>query len=213
MEVAVHPPGGGLGDRRGPPVGVPLQEDPPLQEAVFRQYVEGVAGPPPARERQQLVDQGEGVGGVGAVGTAVRTPCGLLHHPVEAGVHEPQERSEPPGLRRRELGAVPVPAVDPRVQGVAAAADHRDRAAVGVLDGRGDGDAERLEVAGGAVLASDRVAVAVQVVLEEVVAAGGHEAVAVVEQALGHGLAGERLARVAVVAQQGADGRRRDGYR
>jgi hypothetical protein len=67
------------------------------------------------------------------------------------------------------------------------------------------------------VLADDRRAVAggvVEVVFEEVRAAGGGDAVAVVEEALGEGLAAEGLTGVRVAAQHLADRRnRREGDR
>jgi hypothetical protein len=51
-------------------------------------------------------------------------------------------------------------------------------------------------------------------VLEEVRAAGGGDAVAVVEEAQGDGLAGEGLTGVRIAAQHLADRRnRREGYR
>ncbi|MCZ0972948.1 hypothetical protein O1L55_19285 [Streptomyces albulus] len=56
------------------------------------------------------------------------------------------------------------------------------------------------------MLAGERGPVAVEVVFEEVAAAGGGEEVAVVEQALGDGFAGQRCAGSVVVAQQGSEG-------
>lgn len=129
-----------------------------------------------------------------------------LHDLRQAGVYEPEQRTEAVGFPGGELGAVPVAAVHPGVQGVAVAADHGDGVAVRVRYGRGDRDAESLEAFGGPVLAGDGLAVAVQVVLEEVFAAGGGEPVAAVQQALGDAFAGERLTGGRVAAQQGADG-------
>lgn len=218
---------------------MPFQQGAPLQEAVLGQLVEGVPGMASARDRQQVVDEREGVGGVGAPvpdrpdgpdgfdgfdgsdrstgpdgpdGSAgpdrstgpLREPRARPHDLLQPGVHGPEQRPEPLRLVGAELGARPVQPVHPRVQGVAPAADLRDRVALGVLDGRGDGHAQRLEPLGGAVLADDRGAVAggvVEVVLEEVGAAGGGDAVAVVEQALGDGFAAEGLAGVRIAAQ------------
>ncbi|MCZ1008827.1 hypothetical protein O1L68_20890 [Streptomyces lydicus] len=53
------------------------------------------------------------------------------------------------------------------MQGVAAAVEDGDGPAVLVRDGRGDRQAERGEPAGGAVLAGEGRAVAVEVVFEE----------------------------------------------
>jgi hypothetical protein len=94
-----------------------------------------------------------------------------------------------------------VQSVDPGVQGVTPPADHRDRVAVRVLDGRRDRYAECLEPLGGAVLAGDGLAVAVEVMLEEVGTAGRGESVAAVEKTLSDGLAGERFAGVPVAAE------------
>ena len=125
-----------------------------------------------------------------------------VHDLLQTGVYEPEERAEPLGLEGGQMRAVAVPSVDPGVQRVAPPADHRDGVAVRVLEGRGDRHAERLEPLGGAVLAGDGLAVAVEMVLEEVRATGGGEPVAAVEEALGDGLAGEWFARVLVAAQQ-----------
>lgn len=76
VEVAVHPAGRrDVGGGR-PVVGVLLQQGAPLDEAVFGELVEGVPGAPAARRGQQIVDQGERVGGVRA-GMSAR-----LGHPL-----------------------------------------------------------------------------------------------------------------------------------
>lgn len=144
MEVAVHPAGGrDVGGGR-PAVGVLFQQGAPLQEAVLGQLVEGVPGAAPACGRQQVVDQREGVGGVGAPVSAgaPREPRARLHDLLKTGVHGPEQRSEPLRLGGGELGARPVQPVDPGVQGVAPAADLRDCVTLCVLQGRGDGHAE-----------------------------------------------------------------------
>ncbi|CAM5515693.1 hypothetical protein SBADM41S_04302 [Streptomyces badius] len=204
-------------------MGVLFEQGAALHEPVLGEFVEGVArggaAVLAARGGQQIVDQGEGVGGVRA---AVPRPGGRArarravarrHHLFQAGVHGAEERAEPARLGEGQLGAGPVEAVDPGVQGVAAFADHGDGLAPGVRQGRDDGDAERLEALGGTVLAHDRGAFAagvvqvllVEMMLEEVGTARGGDAVSVVQQALGDRLAGERLAHARISAQHLAD--------
>lgn len=109
-------------------------------------------------------------------------------------MHHPQQRPEPAALFGVELGAVAMATLDPGVEGVGVAADDRDGAAVVGREGRGDRDAERGQALGGAVLAGDRLGggrLEVEVVLEEIAAAGRAESVAAVEKALVDGIAGE----------------------
>lgn len=73
---------------------------------------------------------------------AARLGHPLLHHLREPGVYGSEERPEPLRLGGGQLGADPVQSVDPGVQGVAPAADLRDRVALRVLDGRGHGHPE-----------------------------------------------------------------------
>ncbi len=60
-----------------------LQQRPPFQEPVAGQFVEGVGGPVAAYVGQEVVDEREGVGGVGGEGVrglgeaSVRLPGGL----------------------------------------------------------------------------------------------------------------------------------------
>lgn len=128
------------------------------------------------------------------------------HDLLQRGVDEPEQGAELPGLATAQCGAAQVQAFDPGVQGVAAAVENGDGPAVLVRDGRGHRQAERGEPAGGAVLAGEGRAVAVEMVFEEVAAAGGGEEVAVVEQALGDGFARQRRTGAGVVAEQGAEG-------
>lgn len=117
-----------------------------------------------------------------------------------------QERPQPCALPRGELAAVPVPAVDPGVQRVRVAPDDGDGAPVGAGQRRGDGDAEVRETLGRPVLAGDRGRVGglgVEMVLEEVAAAGGAQPVAAVEQPLFDGVAGQR-GPGGVLAEEGA---------
>ncbi len=92
------------------------------------------------------------------------------------------------------------------MQGVGVAADDGDRAALAVRERQGDRDAEVGEALGGPVPAFDggRVGgVRIEVVLEEVAAAGGAEPVAAVEETLVDRLTGEGGSR-GVQAEQGA---------
>lgn len=189
---------------RGPSVRVPFQEGAPLQEAVAGQFVEGVGRVVAAYPGEQVVDEGEGVGGVGALRTLLGPP--RRHHLLQGSVYDAQERPQAPALLRGELGAAAVASVDPGVQRVRVAADDRDRAAVGSGQRRGHRDAEVGEALGRAVLAGDRGGVGglgVEMVLEEVPAPGGGEAVAAVEQPLVDGFAGQR-GPGGVSPQQGA---------
>lgn len=103
------------------------------------------------------------------------------------------------------------------MQGVAAVVDDRDRVTLCVRERWDDGHAERLEALGRAVLSHDRRAFAggvvqmllVEVVLEEIGAAGGGYAVTVVQEALVERFAGERFTGVRVAAQHLADRRNR----
>ncbi|GAA3300334.1 hypothetical protein GCM10020295_40810 [Streptomyces cinereospinus] len=189
---------------------MPLQQRAPFQEAVAGQLVEAAGGAVPAYAREEVVDQAEGVGGVGALhGVRAGGRRGASHgrhHPLQGRVHRAQQGSQARALTGAELPAVPVPAVDPRVQGVGVTAHHRDRTAVAPGQRRGHRDAEVGQPLGGPVPALDggRVGgVRVEVVLEEVAAAGGAEPVAPVEQALVDGVAGEGRAG-GVAAQEGA---------
>lgn len=142
----------------------------------------------------------------------------VRHDLLQRVVHQPEQGAEPPGLAAGQRGAAEMASFDPGVQGVAAAVEDRDGAAVRMGDGRGDRQAERGEPVGGAVLAGEGGAVAVEVVLEEVAAAGGGEEIAVVEQALGDRFTGQRRTGARVVAEQGSEGvfvgrRRRPDYR
>lgn len=97
-------------------------------------------------------------------------------------------------------------ALDPGVQGVGVAADDGDRAAVASGQRWRHGDAQVGQALGGPVLPGDRRGVGgvrVEVVFEEVPAAGGAQPVSAVEQAFLDGLAGERGAG-GVPVEQGA---------
>lgn len=142
----------------------------------------------------------------------------VRHDLLQSGVHEPEQAADPLGLVAGQRGAAEVAAFDPGVQRVAAAVEDGDGAAVRMGDGWGDRQSQRGEAVGGAVLAGEGCVVAVEVVLEEVAAAGGGEEVAVVEQALGDGFTGQRRTGACVVAEQGSEGvsvgrRRRPDYR
>lgn len=175
-----------------------LKERTAFQEPVPGQFVEGVGGAVPADVGEQIVDQREGVDGVGALHgmrAGRRAGAGLGgHHPLQTGVYGPQERPQAGALAAGELTAVAVPAVDPGVQGVRVAADDGDRAALAVRERLGDRDAEVGETLGGPVPAFDRGRVRrvrVEVVLEEVAPPCRAHAVAAVEQALVDRLARE----------------------
>jgi hypothetical protein len=185
---------------------------------VLGQLVEGLPGAVPAHLVQQLVDQLERPPGIRA--RMARPALGGRRlrrlDLFQAGVYEPQQRPQPPRLPRGQLGAVAVPAVHPGVQREAASPEHRDRAAVGVRQRRGDGQAQLVQALRRPVLAGDDRAVgrrAVHVELEEEPAPRGGEAIATVQQTLGDGLTGQRRAGVLVSAQQRvqrlAGGRRR----
>lgn len=121
-------------------------------------------------------------------------------------MHHPQQRPQSAALFGGELGAVAMAALDPGVEGVGVPADDRDRAPVVGREGRGDRDAEGGQALGGAVLAGDRLGggrLGVEVVLQEVTAAGRAEPVAAVEKALVDGIAGEGGSG-GVLAEEGA---------
>ncbi len=65
VEVAVHPAHRPAGRRT--PVRVPLQHLPPLHQPVSGEFVEGRHGTVPRHPAQQIVDEREGGGGVGAL--------------------------------------------------------------------------------------------------------------------------------------------------
>lgn len=125
------------------------------------------------------------------------------HDLFEPGVYGAEQRSEPPRLSGRQLGAVAVEAVHPVVQGIALPLDDGDGVTVRVRQGRRYRHTERVQLLGRPVLSHDRVVITagvvemvlVEVVLEEVRAPGGGHAVTVVEQALGQGFAGEGFMR------------------
>lgn len=201
MEVAVHP--AHRTPARRAPVGVLLQQRAAFQQAVAGQFVERVGGAVAAYAAEQVVDEGEGVGGVGGDGFGTGTRV-CRHHPLQARVHHSQQRPQPAALDGRELSAVPVPSLDPGVQRVGVSADHRDRAPVPPGQRGRHRYAQIGQALGGPVLTGDRGRVGglrVEVVLEEVAAVGGAQAIAPVEQALVDGLAGDG-GTGAVLAQQ-----------
>ncbi len=218
MEVAVHPPARRFPGGRRAAVGVLFQQRTALHEAVHGEFVERVPGARAVRGRgrQQVVDQREGVRGVRAL-TPYGGRRGRLHDLLQAGVDGAEERTEPTGLGGRQLGAVPVQAVHPGVQGIAPAVDDGHRVTVRVRERRGDGDAQRVQLLGRAVLTDDGGVVTagvvevvlVEVMLEEVRPAGGRDPVTVVQQSLGERLAGEGLTGPGVAAQHLADRRNR----
>jgi hypothetical protein len=189
-------------------VGVRGEQGPALGQPVFGELVEAVARAAGAGQPEQFVDGFDGARRVGALVRAAGRRG--LHHLGQTGVDVAEQGAEAARVGGAELGAVAVPALDPGVQGVAVVVDDGDGAAGGVGDRRGDGQAEVVQALGGPVLAGDGVPVGgegVHVLLEEVRAAGGGEAVAAVEEALGDRDAGEWFAGVRVAAQEGADGR------
>lgn len=152
---------------------------------------------------EEVVDEGEGVGGVGSRRALLPAP---RHDPLQARVDDPQERAEAPALVGGQLAAVAVPAVDPGVQGVGVTADDGDRTAVAGGQRGCHGDAEVGQAPGRGVLAGDRCRVrglGVEVVLEEVAAPGRAEPVAAVQQALLDGFAGDG-GPGGVLAEEGA---------
>lgn len=196
MEVAVHPADRAAARRAA--VGVLLQERAAFQQTVAGQVVEGVGRLVAPDVAQQVLDEVEGVGRVGAlhrVGARGRAGASLgRHHALQAGVHGAQQRAQARALRAGELAAVQMPSVDPGVQRVGVSADDGDRTALAVGERRGDRDPDLGEAPGGEMAALDGVGVGgvgVEMVLQEVAAPCGAHPVAPVEQPLVHRFAGE----------------------
>lgn len=210
---------------------MPLQEGAPLQEPVPGQLVEGVVRAVAAYPGEQAVDECEGVGGVGSPGrihpsAAAEPPAPALAEPSVAPVASVGRAGVRPcvGITRSRLAwttprsapsrahcrvvSWPPCRCRPSIQGAARTRgpDDGDGAPVGAGQRRGDGDAEVRETLGRPVLAGDRGRVGglgVEMVLEEVAAAGGAQPVAAVEQPLFDGVAGQR-GPGGVLAEEGA---------
>ncbi len=164
------------------------QQGPALQQTVFGEFVEAGARAGAAGQRQQFVDHLEGPLGVGG-GVRARRPGRM-----RLVGHDLLQC----GVHEPEQGA--------ELPGLAAG---QCGAAQVVAFDPGVQGLSLIHMGG---------AVAVEVVFEEVAAARGGEEVAVVEQALGDGFAGQRRAGAGVVAEQGSESvsvgrRRRPDYR
>lgn len=155
-----------------------------------------------ADQREQLVDLGVGTARVGArMAPGVR---GRLD-PGEAGVHPAEQVAQPLRLDLAEFGALAVSAVDPGEQRVTVAADRGDRVPVLVRERRGGRYTQSDQAPCRPVLPHDdpRIGrIRGNVLLEEENTPGSGDPPALVEQALGDWIAGQRGTRMLVAAQQ-----------